>query len=137
MSDELMILIELLTVWILKAFSFFVPKGTGGRMGTVQMGTMPGLFPPTFFLTSENIFFFLPFILYTLSFSPSPPTRPLFEPNLSLPEAILSLPNAHCSLLEANCSLLRDICSILERGVRVARWQVSSSETKNPKLRPG
>ena len=55
------------------------------------MGTKAALFQPTFSPTSEIFFFFLPFILYTLSFSPRPRKRPYPERNRSLHEPICSL----------------------------------------------
>jgi len=60
MSDELKILIELLTRWILMAFSSFVPKITGCRMGTGQLGDKGRAFPSRFSSNFRKILTFFP-----------------------------------------------------------------------------
>jgi len=122
-------------------FLRFVPKITGCRMGTGQMGAKAGLFHPTFLPTSENFFFFPPFILYALSFSPRPRNRPFFEPylslleaNLSLSKAILSLPEANLSLRKPNQSHRKPNCSLQEANCSYLgkRWQVQSVRCQVP-----
>jgi hypothetical protein len=108
-------LIELITSWILIAFSAIAPIGTGARMGTVIMGTKAALFQPTFFPTSEFFSSFLTFILYTLSFNPRLSTRPFFEPYLSLLKMNLSLLDTILSLPEAIRSLSKAILSLPKR----------------------
>jgi len=60
MSDELKSLIEFLTSWILNAFSSFVPKITGCRMGTGLNGDKGRAFPADFFPNLRKLFFFFP-----------------------------------------------------------------------------
>jgi len=60
MSDEWMILIEILTSWILMAFSAIAPIGTGARMGTGLNGGKGRAFPSDFFPNLRIFFFFFP-----------------------------------------------------------------------------
>jgi len=115
MSEEWKTMIELITGWILKAFSAFAPKMMGCRMGTAQMGAIAWLFQPTFFPTSEFFSSFLTFILYTLSFNPHLSTRSFFEAYLSLTRAYLSLIKAILSLNRAYLSLNQAILSLPKR----------------------
>jgi len=114
MGEKWKSLIESLTSWILKAFSAIVPMRTVGRMGTIQMGAMAGLFHPTFFPTSEIFLLFFPCLPPTAYCLLRLRNRPFFKPNLSLLEAILSLPEANLSLSKAILSLPMRYCSLLE-----------------------
>ena len=84
MSDGLKSWIELLTSWILTAFSIFVPKRTVGRMGTVfferRIETIQPLPLNKFSPTSENFFSFPPLptaccLLPTAFWAPLPKTQ--------------------------------------------------------------
>ena len=58
MSEGLMIKIEFITIWILKAFLAIAPIGTGVGMGTGLIGDKGRAFPSNFFPNLRNYFFF-------------------------------------------------------------------------------
>ena len=63
-SDKKAMMIELITSWIIKAFSAFAPKWEPAELGTARMGRQTGIIQSfllqNFFPTSENFFSFLP-----------------------------------------------------------------------------
>jgi len=137
MSAEGKIMIEIITSWIHKAFSVFVPKWGLGWMGTGQLGDKARSFPadsipnlriflsfssPAYCLL-HTAYWVLPTALYLRPFALYLSLTALYLRPIALylgPFALylrpFSLsPSAICSLLEANCSLLRDICSYLSK----------------------
>jgi len=136
MSDGWEIMIDLVTSWILTAFSAFVPKITGCRMGTAPNGDKGQALPADFFPNLRIFSSFFPcllpavyclLLLSNLSLnqailslkqaylSLNKGYLSLREANLSLPEAILSLRKLNQSHRKPNCSLLSDNCSYLSK----------------------
>jgi hypothetical protein len=101
-GDEMKVWKDLITSWILTAFSAFVPKRAGGRMGTAWMGLIAGLFDSLFSPTSKYFFSFssLPTVCCLLLLL----VRPHLDRNLSHPDAILPHPEAILSHPAADCS---------------------------------
>ena len=123
MSDGWMILIELITGWFLTAFSAFVPKMKGCRMGTGQNGDNGRAFPADFFPNLRKFFCFFPFYLFTFAFS----TR---LRNRSLPEVILSLNRAYLSLIKAILSLNNAYLSLNQANLSLPKPQSLSIHRK-------
>jgi hypothetical protein len=102
-------MLKFLTAWILTDFLAFVPKMTGGRMGTAfqdrQIQPREPLLLNNFSLTSEKFFLFLPLPTACCLLPTAASLRPFFKPNLSLNRAILSLNQANLSLNMAILSL--------------------------------
>jgi len=128
MGDELMIVIELITRWILMAFLSFVPKWGLARMGTGQLEDK-GLALPSNFFPNLRIFFFffnlypLYVILQSASFHP-----PLFRAQ--------SLSQSGHSLSKPGQSLSKQGHS-LSPGSQSLSQQCHSLSPQAPLLSPG
>ena len=115
MSDEWMILIELITSWILTAFLSFVPKWGLGKMGTGQIRDKTQAFPADFF-PNFRIFFFFSSLPTACCILPTASFQSLSKTGLSLSKSGHSLSKTGQSLSKQDQSLSPKGYSLSPRG---------------------
>jgi len=121
-SGELKIRIEMLTGWILKAFSSFVPKMKGCWMGTAQNGDKGRAFLSNF-SSNLRIFFFF-FNLYPLYFIlQSAYSQPLLFRGQSLSQSGQSLSKQGQSLSKQGLSLSKQGHSLSPQALFALSWR--------------
>ena len=112
----------ILTVWILMAFSAFVPKITGCRMGTGQNGDK-GRFFPADFLPNSRFFFFFSSLTTDYRLLPTASSPPLLFRGQALSKSGQALSKQSQPLCNPGHSLSKSGHSLSPQALLALSWR--------------